>query len=168
MSQAGFAVLEDANIPGDVATTYVTDMGTATPAAHILNVIGGIGTSTSAPGNSNTIVVTVNNLGFQWSEKAVSFAAAVQNGYFCNAALTATLPASGGLVIGNSIIIFVDTASAVVIQAGGGEMIQISSTISAPGGTATSNTQGSTVELVYKPSDSTWHSISSLGSWTVV
>jgi hypothetical protein len=154
-------------VPPSVATSYVLDTGIAVPLANVLEVKGGTGVTTSL-GASNQIIITVKNDGFTWSEQAVSFPAAIQNGYFCNAGLTVTLPASGGLTIGNSVIIFVDTASQVIIQAGGGEMIQISSTISAPGGTATSNTQGSTVELVYKPSDSTWHSISSLGSWTVV
>jgi len=155
-------------IPPSIATSYMTDSGTATPAANILNVLGGTGATTSAPGNSNTILVTVQNDGFLWSEKSISFAAAIQNGYFCNAALTATLPASGGLLIGNSIIFFVDTADPVVIQAGAGEMIQVSSTISIAGGTATSNTQGSILQLVFKPSDLTWHTISSLGSWSVL
>ena len=81
--------------------------------------------------------------------------------------LTATLPASGGLTIGNSVIFFVDTASVVTIQAGAGESIQIGSAISVPGGIATSNTAGATLELIFKPSDLTWHTISSLGSWTI-
>ena len=81
--------------------------------------------------------------------------------------LTETLPASGSLVIGNSVIFFVDTASVVTIQAGAGEMIQVGAAISAAAGTATSNTQGAILELVFKPSDLTWHTISSLGVWSV-
>lgn len=39
---------------GTVATTYTTDSGSATPAANILNVLGGTGISTSASGNTIT------------------------------------------------------------------------------------------------------------------
>lgn len=163
MSQAGIISVQNSN--PQIPTSFVTDSGTAVPALNILNVFGGTGATTS--GSGNTITVTVKNDGFQWSEKNANFNAAVQNGYFCNALLTATLPASGGLVIGNSVIFFIDTASVVTIQAGIGEMIQIGSTISVAGGVATSNTQGATLELVFKPSDLTWHTISSLGVWSV-
>lgn len=153
-------------VPPSVPTSFVTDNGTAIPAANILNVLGGSNTTTS--GSGNTVTITVVNDGFTWSEQVVSFPAVVQNGYFCNAALTVTLPASGGLVIGNTVIIYVDTSSTVTIQAGTGEFIQVSSNISVAGGTASSNTRGSILELVFKPSDLTWHTISSLGVWSVL
>ncbi len=165
MSQAGQNNSAAGPVPPAVSTQFTTDNGVAVPAANNLNVFGGTGATTSGAGS--TITITVKNDGFAWSEQNVNFNAAIQNGYFCNAMLTATLPPSAGLVIGNSIIFFVDTSSVVTIQAGAGEMIQVGSVISAPGGKATSNTRGAILELVFKPSDLTFHTISSLGSWTV-
>ena|SRR5258708_6182741 len=165
MSQFYVAV-NDSNLPPDVPLQFTTDSGIAVPAANNLNVFGGTGATTSGAGS--TITITVVNDSFTWSEKVADFNAAIQNGYYCNGALTVTLPATAGLTIGNTIIIYVDTSSAVVIQANTGQMIQVGSTISGSGGTTTSSTRGALLELNFKPSDTTWHTIASMGSWSTV
>lgn len=153
-------------VPPEVATSYLLDDGnSAVAAVNILKVLGGDGTFTSL-GTSNQIKVNVVNDGFPWSDQAVSFAAQKQNGYFCTAALTVTLP-TASLVTGSTVIIYVDTASAVIIQAGAAQSIEISQTISTVAGTATSTSQGNIVQLVYRSSDLTWHAISSQGSFTL-
>lgn len=55
MSQAG--ITNAANSNPQIPTSFVTDLGTATPSANILNVLGGTGITTSALGN----VVTITN-----------------------------------------------------------------------------------------------------------
>lgn len=45
---------------GGGSTTFVTDSGSAAPAANILNILGGTGAETSASGN--TVTVTVSDL----------------------------------------------------------------------------------------------------------
>lgn len=152
-------------VPPSVATTYHTDSGDAIPAANILNIYGGTGAATTGAGN--TVTVNVTTTGFDWEEQNTDFNIAIGKGYFCNAMLTATLPASGGLNLGDTCIIYVDTTDVVTIQAGAGEQIQVGSNISAVAGTAASNTRGAILELVFKPSDSTWHTISSLGVWSI-
>jgi len=57
MSQAG-RLNTVAVTPGDVATAYITNAGTAVPAVNILNVLGGTGITTSGAGNTITITNT--------------------------------------------------------------------------------------------------------------
>lgn len=153
-------------VPPSVATSYVTDSGTAIPSANVLNVNGGNGITTSAnPNGSNNLLITVINDGFPWADEAISFAAVAQNGYFCTGVLTATLPASP--TQGNTIIFYVDSASVVTIQANAGQTIQVGDDQSGIAGTAFSTAEGSTLTLVYRSADTEWHSISDLGSWSL-
>lgn len=168
MSQAGIISVAGGGGGGSPIQTLTGDTGgPIPPTANNINILGGTGVTVAGTPGTSTLTISVVNEGFTWSEQAVSFAAQIQNGYFCTAALTASLPTSIGLTIGNSIIIYVDTTSPVVIQANTGEFIQVGFNISDAGGTATSNTRGSILELVYRPSDLTWHGISSFGSWSL-
>lgn len=100
-----------------------------------------------------------------FTDEAISFAGAVNNGYFCTGALTVTLPTTPSQ--GSYVIIETTTASAVVIQAGGTNVIKLGSTASAAGGTATSNAIGNSVFLIFRTSTTTWYSISTEGTWTI-
>jgi len=55
MSQAGSFNTAGGNVPVNVATSYVTDSGTAVPAVNILNVFSGAVTGTTGSGNTVTV-----------------------------------------------------------------------------------------------------------------
>ncbi len=159
------------SLPPVVATSYLLDDGnSAVPAANVIIVHGATGADTSL-GASNEIVINVVSDGFDWSEETADFTADIQSGYFCNNALTATLPAAKPdasiLTIGNTVIIYVDTEDQVIIQASPGQSIQVGDTVSSAGGTATctAGQKGSILELIFKPSDLTWHTQSSIGTF---
>lgn len=104
--------------------------------------------------------------GFIWSNEYDDFDAVKGHGYFCNDALTVTLPPSTE-IIGSSLIIFVNNAVEITVLAESDEYIQLGDFISISGGTVTCDIPGSTVELVYNPVDNTWHTISVNGPWSL-
>lgn len=57
MSQAGIISTTAGPVPPAVPTTFVTDSGNAVPALNILNVLGGVGSTTSGAGSTITINV---------------------------------------------------------------------------------------------------------------
>lgn len=62
MSQAGDISSTSGPVPPSVATSYVTNDGTAIPALNILNVLGGSGIETYAdPNNGNNLYIKVQN-----------------------------------------------------------------------------------------------------------
>lgn len=62
MSQIYVPLTSSGPIPPNIATSYVTDDGTAIPALNVLNVLGGSGIETSAdPNLSNNVFITLQN-----------------------------------------------------------------------------------------------------------
>jgi hypothetical protein len=164
MSQAGLNNTSSGPVPPTVATQYTEDgPSTAVPSANNLNVVGGNGIVTS--GLLSTITISAKTGGFSWVETSSSIGVIPQVAYVCTAALTLSLPPTAGLSLGDTIFIYVDTASAVILQANTNQIIQIGSSSSSATGTATSSSAGSMVQLFFRPNDSTWHAISPVGSW---
>lgn len=108
-----------------------------------------------------TIAVPAQNL--TWTDEAISFAAAVNNGYYTTAALTATLPSTPSQ--GQVIEILAVNAAAVTIQAAAGQAIHFGSSASTVAGTATSTARGDSVKLIYRPTGNIWWAFTSSGSW---
>lgn len=158
MSQAGFISVAG----GGGATSFVEDTGSATPAAGVLNVLGGVGCSTS--GSGNTVTIDVDTTGFDWvNVTGASQAMSAEHGYFANRAslVTLTLPAPGGTQMGNTIAVVNVGAGGFKIAQGAGQQIIIgikSTTIGAAGYIQTTTTTDA-IELVCGPDDLTWRAV---------
>ena len=124
----------------------------------------GIATGGGTVALGGTVNVNVPAGGFPWTDVSGAFVSVVGNGYFITGASTTTLPAA---IQGDTIEYILDTASALVITAGAGQKIRISSTISSVGGTASSTSIGCTVELIFRASDQTYISGDNNGSWVL-
>lgn len=161
MSQYDIAV--NGTVPSNVPINFMTNAGTAVSSSNNIHVVGGGSTTTAGAGSTVTITTTANVL--TWTDEAVGFTAVVNNGYFCTAALTVTLPAAP--TQGQVVIIECDTAGAIVITANVGQTIRMGTTASSVAGTATSSKRGDSMYLVFRNSTSTWCSISTEGTWAL-
>ncbi len=111
-----------------------------------------------------TFIGSTSNI--TWTDQGGNFSISSNNGYFCTALLTGTLPATPAQ--GDVLRIVVDTASVVTIVANTGQFIRIGSAISASAGNATSNARGDSLDLVYRSSSATWYQVGGAqGTWTV-
>ena len=103
---------------------------------------------------------------FPWTDEAGSFNAASNNGYFCTASLTATLPPTPAQ--GDVVRIVADTTSVVTIAANTGQKIRVGNVISASAGTCASTKQGDSINLVYRSASAVWYSMGAVqGAWTI-
>ncbi len=160
---SGYSVAVTGNVPSNVPINFVTNAGTATSAANNINIFGIGGTNTS--GSGNTILISSTSTALNWNDENADFSPVVNEGYFCTAALTASLPAMA--TQGNMINIICETASPVIIKADATQFISIGSATSSLGGTATSNATGDSLVLIYRSASSTWHALSLNSTWTL-
>ena len=152
------------NLPPTVAQSFITNpaTGTAVPAAGVLTFAAN-GGSFSASGS--TVTFTVTGTGIPWTDQAVSFLSGSNQGYFCTAALTITMPAAP--VQGDIIFVISDSVGIITLQANGGQKFRVGTQLSAVAGTCVNANIGDAIEFVYRASDSIWFcSNSPQGTWT--
>lgn len=157
---------------GVVADSFATNSGTATPAAGILNIVGGTNMTTTGSGNTVTVVGT-GAASFSWAVTTVNASAVAYRGYIVNKAglLTMTLPASGA--IGDIIeITGINTAVGWRIAQNANQRIHFgtsSSTIGVGGYIEATNIRDSArIVCVIAGASAEWNVISSVGNITIV
>lgn len=144
---------------GGGATSFVEDTGSATPAAGILNVVGGAGIATS--GSGNTVTITATGAGFKWNNVTGTSAQMVkENGYEANNAglVTLTLPLPGGTQFGDTVAVMGSGAGGWKIAQGAGQQIIIGASQSTIGvtGFIQATTTTDSIELTCRADNLTW------------
>lgn len=161
MSQIIKTLTSGGPIPPNIPTTFQTDSGNAVPAANVI-IFHGVGGEFT--GSGNTVTFTVTGTGVPWTDEAISFTAASNNGYFATAALTVLMPAAPAQ--GDIVFVIADTAGAIVLQANAGQYFRVGTNISVVAGTCTNSAIGDAIEFVYRAADQVWFCANSpQGTW---
>ena len=151
-----------------VASTYVEDAGSATPAAGVLNIVGGAGITTSGAGN--TVTITNTGAGITWHIVAVNTVGLANNGYITNSAgnIQVSLPTPGALGEQFEILRNVGGGSWTITQAAGQQIfVANTSTTLGAGGSITSTDPGDSIHLICQ-APNIWLADSIVGNLTVV
>ena len=161
--QSILASLSGSNTPSDPVFASPASGFTLPDNIQLTNLDGSM-TITSDPSNHQIIFTATPSVSeIPWTDEATSFTAVVNNGYFATAALTATLPSAP--TQGQVVDIAVDSSGTVIIQAASGQVIRLGNSTSSTAGTATSTAIGSSLQMVYRASNSEWFVIATQGSW---
>lgn len=143
----------------------ISDSGVPSTGIFTINTTGELtGGGTVALGG--TITLNVPGGGITWTDEAVSFQTVSNNGYFCSASLTATMPISPSQ--GDIIYIVSTFTGAVTLRASAGQMFRIGNLSSSTAGSCTSSSDGDAIEFVYRSADNIWYcSNSPQGNWSL-
>lgn len=161
MSQAGIINLAGGGGGGSPVETLTGNSGGAVPpTGNNINVVGTGGVLVTGNPGASTLTITVGGGGFTWTDKAASFNALAENGYFCTAALTATLPAAPAE---GDTVEFICTTTGIVVVPNAGQSIQINNVSTST--SATNSAAGDALELIYRSTGTTWWCLSKEGLW---
>jgi hypothetical protein len=149
-----------------VSDAFVTNSGTAVPAAGILNIVGGTNVTTS--GSGNTVTITNTGLaGFFWNDETVSASMASNMGYTADsgAGIILTLPVSPAY--GDVIRVTQKGTGDVRIGQNAGQVIKfgVQTTTTGALGYLQSTNQYDAIELLCIISGTTFQVLSSQGNW---
>lgn len=125
-----------------------------------INILGGPGVTTTSFA-ANTF--TINSVIF--TDLGGSASVPRDSGSFATAAITLTLPAAAQQ--GELLEFVCTTASALVVDAPGTDLIRIGTLVTSAGGTATSTAIGDSLTLRYRAADTTWYATSVIGTWVI-
>lgn len=145
-----------------VANTITGDSGGAlSPTAGNWNILGLSGSKTSGSGSTLTIKSP------PFSQVGASATSSLNTGEFVTAAVTRTLPATGGLADGDLIIFYCTSASTLTITANTGQTIRVGASVSSSAGSCASNAIGDSISLRFDATAVSWRAISVIGTWTL-